>query len=290
MQSQDENSKLHKVLCGMHSGSDVSKLSEGLCSASSGNKSTPSEYYDAVDTITSDEEGYLEPTSEDSLIGEAPNVETKTTHTEEERDLPEGTSQGRRRLPVAKPKTDQSQLSILVAVLWGNLGTDFTTISLPVFFSEPINVLQRMCEEFEYSELLDKAAQLEDPGERMLYVALFAVSGYNATVYRHERKPYTPLLGETYECVRKDKGFRFIAEKVCHQPNVCTSYVESNNYTYTETITLNTKFWGKSVEFVPKGKSIMNLRQPTTSVKSGDPDCYEWTKVTTCLQNVFGPG
>lgn len=120
---------------------------------------------------------------------------------------------------------------------------------MPVFFSEPLNVLQRMCEEFEYSELLDKAAQLNDPTQRMIYVGLFAMSSYHASVYRHESKPYTPLLGETYECIRKDKGFRFIAEKVNHHPNVCTSYVESNNYTYSETICLDTKFWGKSVEF-----------------------------------------
>lgn len=147
-----------------------------------------------------------------------------------------------------------------------------------------------MCEEFEYSELLDKAAQQEDPAERIMYVALFAVSSYTATVYRHEFKPYTPLLGETYECINKDKGFRFIAEKVSHRPDFCTSYVESNNYTYTESITLNTRFWGKSVEFEPKGKSIVNLRQPTTSGKTGDLDCYEWSKVSTCVQNVFGPG
>lgn len=123
-----------------------------------------------------------------------------------------------------------------------------------------------------------------------MYVAVFAVSSYNATIYRHECKPYTPLLGETYECIRKDKGFRFIAEKVGHHPTVCTSYVESNNYTFSETITLCTKFWGKSVEFVPKGKSIINLRQPTTNEKTGAMDCYEWNKVTTCVQNVFGPG
>lgn len=71
-----------------------------------------------------------------------------------------------------------------------------------------------MCEELEYSELLDKAAGLEDPGDRMVLVAAFAVSAYASSIYRAAHKPFNPLLGETYESIREDKGFRFVAEQV----------------------------------------------------------------------------
>lgn len=71
-----------------------------------------------------------------------------------------------------------------------------------------------MCEELEYSELLDKAAELDDPYERMVYVAAFAVSSYGSSYFRAGSKPFNPLLGETYECIREDKGFRFVAEQV----------------------------------------------------------------------------
>lgn len=71
-----------------------------------------------------------------------------------------------------------------------------------------------MCEELEYSELLDKAAEVDDPYERMVYIAAFAVSGYGSSYFRAGSKPFNPLLGETYECIREDKGFRFIAEQV----------------------------------------------------------------------------
>jgi hypothetical protein len=74
--------------------------------------------------------------------------------------------------------------------------------------------LQRLCEELEYSDLLDKAAEYDDPFERMVYVAAFAVSSYASTYYREGHKPFNPLLGETYECIREDKGWRFIAEQV----------------------------------------------------------------------------
>lgn len=47
-----------------------------------------------------------------------------------------------------------------------------------------------------------------------VYVAAFAVSAYASTYYRAGSKPFNPVLGETYECVRPDRGFRFISEQV----------------------------------------------------------------------------
>ena len=73
---------------------------------------------------------------------------------------------------------------------------------------------QRLCEELEYSDLLDKAADTEDPYQRMVLIAAFSVSPYAATYYRAGQKPFNPLLGETYECIREDKGWKFIAEQV----------------------------------------------------------------------------
>lgn len=46
-----------------------------------------------------------------------------------------------------------------------------------------------------------------------MHVACFAVSGYAATANRTS-KPFNPLLGETYEFICPEKGFRFISEKV----------------------------------------------------------------------------
>lgn len=79
---------------------------------------------------------------------------------------------------------------------------------MPVTINEPLNMLQRLCEELEYSELIDKAAETKDALERMVHIAAFAVSGYASSYYRAGHKPFNPLLGETYECVREDKGFR----------------------------------------------------------------------------------
>ena len=49
---------------------------------------------------------------------------------------------------------------------------------------------------------------------RMMWVAAFAVSVYGSCQARAGHKPFNPLLGETFECVREDRGFRYVAEQV----------------------------------------------------------------------------
>lgn len=73
---------------------------------------------------------------------------------------------------------------------------------------------RRLTEDFEYSEILDKAAQAKDTCEQLAYVTAFTVSSYSTTSNR-TGKPFNPLLGETYECDRTDDlGWRCINEQV----------------------------------------------------------------------------
>ena len=39
---------------------------------------------------------------------------------------------------------------------------------MPAALNEPINLLQRLCEELEYQELLDTASNTQDPYQRMV--------------------------------------------------------------------------------------------------------------------------
>lgn len=75
-------------------------------------------------------------------------------------------------------------------------------------------MLQRITEDFEYAELLHKAAKVKDSCEQLTYIAAFCVSHYATTSVR-TGKPFNPLLGETFECDRRDDlGWRSIAEQV----------------------------------------------------------------------------
>lgn len=184
----------------------------------------------------------------------------------------------RDKLPCPRPNTEGVSLWSL---LRKNIGIDLSRVSMPVALNEPLSMLQRLCEELEYSELLDKAVEFEDPYETMVYVAAFAVSSYCSSYYRAGSKPFNPLLGETYECVREDKGFRFVAEQVSHHPPVSVCHAESKNFIFWQDIRIKTKFWGKSMEFQPLGRVNLKILRPDYQ------DHYQWNKVTTCIHNLF---
>lgn len=184
----------------------------------------------------------------------------------------------------------------VLGILRKNIGKDLSTISMPISLNEPINLLQRLCEELEYCDLLDKASAQASSMDRLMYVTAFAISGYASTQYRIGRKPFNPLMCETYECIRPDKGFRFISEKVSHYPNVmavrvhaclnmpylltCLSqcHAESRNFQYRQSYFGKTKFWGKSMELITEGQSHISL--------TGHEDQYTFCKPSSWLRNL----
>lgn len=220
-------------------------------------------------SLSSEGEGSI--SSEESELGGELDTENCVDIRESQ-----GLTGRRTNLPAPRPPTEGLSLWNLLS---RNIGKDLSQISMPVALNEPLNVLQRLCEELEYSELLDRAASIDDPYERMVEIAAFAVSSYASTFSRAGNKPFNPLLGETYECIREDKGFRFISEQVSHHPPVSACYAESTSFTFWQDARVKTKFWGKSMEFQPLG--TVNVLLPKTG------DLYTWNKVTTCVHNLF---
>ncbi|NXK92772.1 OSBP1 protein, partial [Formicarius rufipectus] len=102
----------------------------------------------------------------------------------------------------------------LWSIMKNCIGKELSKIPMPVNFNEPLSMLQRLTEDLEYHELLDKAAKCESSTEQMCFVAAFSVSSYSTTVHR-TAKPFNPLLGETYELDRLEElGFRSLCEQV----------------------------------------------------------------------------
>ncbi|KAK7122554.1 hypothetical protein R3I94_019608 [Phoxinus phoxinus] len=179
-------------------------------------------------------------------------------------------------LPAVCP--DNSHVG-LMTILYNNIGKDLSRVSMPAALNEPVCLLQRLCEELEYSDLLDFANHTDDPYQRMVYVAAFAISGYATAQFRNRYKPFNPVLGETFECIREDRGFRYISEQVSHHPPISACHAESENFNFWQDQRWKNKFWGKSLEIMPTG--IVNV----TLKKYGDH--YEWNKVVTCIHNVL---
>ncbi|ELT87291.1 hypothetical protein CAPTEDRAFT_150458 [Capitella teleta] len=238
-----------------------------------------SEFYDAPEYIGSSAESSEEEEEEEEEGNSSDISDTENTampSTSDDQQFVRMQTGRRSKLPAQKPDTDIS----LWGLLYKNIGKDLSKISMPVTLNEPLSMLQRLCEELEYSELIDKAAEKDDPMQRMILVAAFTVSPYAATFYRAGQKPFNPLLGETYESIREDKGWRFVAEQVSHHPPISACYCESKNFTFYQDIRIKTKFWGKSMEVQPIG--MVNLKLPKYK------DHYTWNKATTCVHNLLG--
>lgn len=175
----------------------------------------------------------------------------------------------------------------LIAFVRKNVGKDLSTISMPVSANEPSSLLQKFAEQLEYAQLLDKAARQRSATERLLFVTAFAVSQFSSgrAKERATRKPFNPLLGETYELVRGNKetpgGFRLLVEKVQHRPVRLAMHADSANWTFAQSPAPGQKFWGKSAEITTEGRVRVVLR-----LADGGDELYSWNIATMFLRNV----
>uniref|UniRef100_A0A8C2PAR3 Oxysterol binding protein like 2 n=1 Tax=Capra hircus TaxID=9925 RepID=A0A8C2PAR3_CAPHI len=155
------------------------------------------------------------------------------------------------RTSLPAPMFTRSDFSVW-SILKKCIGLELSKITMPIAFNEPLSFLQRITEYMEHVYLIHRASRQPQSLERMQSVAAFAVSAV-ASQWERTGKPFNPLLGETYELIREDLGFRFISEQL--------------------------KFWGKSVEAEPRGTITLELLK--------HKEAYTWTNPTCCVHNVI---
>ncbi|XP_044051375.1 oxysterol-binding protein 2 isoform X5 [Siniperca chuatsi] len=168
----------------------------------------------------------------------------------------------------------------LWSIMKNCIGKELSKIPMPVNFNEPLSMLQRLTEDLEYHELLDKAARCDSSLEQMCLVAAFSVSSYSTTVHR-TAKPFNPLLGETYELDRMEEfGYRSLCEQVSHHPPAAAHHVISQRgWTLWQEITIASKFRGKYLSIMPLGAIHLHFHS------SGNH--YVWRKVTSTVHNII---
>uniref|UniRef100_A0A3P8Y9V5 Oxysterol-binding protein n=1 Tax=Esox lucius TaxID=8010 RepID=A0A3P8Y9V5_ESOLU len=198
-------------------------------------------------------------------------------HGNEEESPPNGIVKHRTSLPA--PMFSRNDFSIW-SILRKCIGMELSKITMPVIFNEPLSFLQRLTEYMEHTYLIHKANASTNSIERMKCVAAFAVSAV-ASQWERTGKPFNPLLGETYELVREDLGFRLISEQVSHHPPVSAFHAEGlkKDFVFHGSIYPKLKFWGKSVEAEPKGIITLELSKYN--------EAYTWTNPTCCVHNII---
>lgn len=180
----------------------------------------------------------------------------------------------RERLPFFKdPKIKFS----IWTILKDSIGKELSKISVPVYFNEPLGILQKGLGPFEFSQVLDDACNEPDKDKRLALACLFFCVQMT-TIEKMPSKPFNPLLGETYEFIMPGK-YKFLGEQVSHHPPVSAFYtVGESGYVRTISMKVQTSFskgtlyfnngykeyleiprYGESFVYTPGKKSIHNL-------------------------------
>lgn len=175
-----------------------------------------------------------------------------------------------------KPDPDAEKRKGLFKTLSSFIGKDITSmVSLPVWAFEPTSFLQVMSEPLQYDEVLKNAAKERNQYLRLAYVAGFPAGLYYTAI--RTRKPFNPLLGETFEIV-SPRGFKFIAEQVSHHPPIGVSETESDEYILQLETEIHTKFYGNSSEVILHGINHLDLK-PTG-------EHFTWGHLHTVCHNI----
>nr|XP_020473433.1 LOW QUALITY PROTEIN: oxysterol-binding protein-related protein 2-like [Monopterus albus] len=227
------------------------------------------EFYDAETGLESDDS--CEVSFKDALVFDSKQVTDGSATREND------VWERRKVLPAAM--ISRSSFSIW-SILKKCIGMELSKIVMPVVFNEPLSLLQRISEYMECTHLIYKACGLSDSVDRMQVVAAFAVSTV-ASQWERTGKPFNPLLGETYELIREEEGYRWITEQVSHHPPVSAFHAESlkQEFELHGSMCPKLKFWGKSVEVQPRGTMTLELLK--------HKEVYTWTYPKSCVHNVI---
>jgi len=178
-------------------------------------------------------------------------------------------------------KNVEEQKKSLWKQLSGLIGQDVTSlISLPVWVFDPISFLQIMCEPMMYAELLHKASESSDQYHRMGYLCAWIASGYSCAI--RLKKPFNPLLGETFEFIPPDGRWKFFAEQVSHHPPIGISDVFNEKFQLHLEMELKSKFRGNSTEVTVNGSNHFWVTKFN--------DHFVWNHFDTCAHNIIVGG
>lgn len=128
---------------------------------------------------------------------------------------------------------------------------------MPVYINEPLSMLIRGTEMFEYTHLLRTANQTTNEYIRIAYVTSFLFMNLAQNCGRG-KKPFNPLLGETFDVMEGD--LRVICEQVSHHPPISAFYGECPDFELWAKFSPKTKFSLTKLEVEPGFTMYVRLK------------------------------
>ena len=154
--------------------------------------------------------------------------------------------------------------------------------SSPVYFNEPISMGQKQCEKFFYLDMLTKASkQIKDKPLQMCYICAFIIGEIFLNIGRF-LKPFSPILGETYEYFENYHKFRYYSESVKHKPQITAFIGETPEFAYYgDTFNESSFKFLKGIELTFKNKIHVFLKN------SGSH--YIYNRPVACIKGLLKP-
>ena len=146
------------------------------------------------------------------------------------------TPSSRESLPALR---DPDQRPSLFKLLRSMVGRDLTRISMPCFLNEAASATHSGGNVLNYAKILEKANRCTEASRRALHVLSFLVTNV-MDIRERNKKPFNPILGETYE--RVNENGRVIVEQVSHHPPINAMFFESDDAEYLASLEVSIKF------------------------------------------------
>ena len=170
--------------------------------------------------------------------------------------------------------------------------------SSPIYFNEPLSMCQKQCEKFVYLDLLTKASEESNNKPlQMCYISAFIIGEIFTNLSRF-LKPFSPILGETYEYFKNSQKFRYYSENVKHKPQITAFVGETPDFVYYGDTSNDSsfKFLKGSIDLTFKNKINIIFKnsknhyvynRPIISVKGLlKPPMYSDYSGTTIIQDI----
>eukprot|EP00127_Corallochytrium_limacisporum_P006658 Clim_evm37s232 gene=Clim_evmTU37s232 len=158
---------------------------------------------------------------------------------------------------------EESKSLIWILAKQVRIGQDLSKVVLPTFILEPRSFLEKVSDFFTHCDFLSRAAASKGE-DRLLNVVRWFLSGFYLKP-RGVKKPYNPILGETFRCCWDDpvsnaKTF-YVSEQVSHHPPVSAFYVQNRRagFVISGSVNPRSKFYGNSAASILDGTGYIQF-------------------------------
>ncbi|KAK9792709.1 hypothetical protein WJX73_008944 [Symbiochloris irregularis] len=146
-------------------------------------------------------------------------------------------------------------------LLTGNL--NLINMSLPVKMFEPRSYLEKLADVWVYPQYLEEAAKAQDSAQRMRFVVTWFIAGLQHA-FQSWRKPFNPILGETWQASLVD-GTNIFIEQISHHPPISAFQMVGPGamYSFTGWSRPEVKYKGNAIKTAACGRRSVSFPDGT---------------------------